>query len=151
MAAAVFATSEIEASAYLAAFVMGLVAGNSDVFGIPRDEQHFASFEHFVVQVSDIAVVGVFVLLGINLDLGRLWDDLLPGLVVMAAFLLVIRPLVVVICLGADRPGRWTRRRSSSSRGAARPASCRRRSPACSSPTASRAASSPSRWSRSRC
>ena len=43
-------------------------------------EQHFACFEHFIAQaVGDRRSLGVFVMLGINLPLDALWDDLWAG------------------------------------------------------------------------
>ena len=54
-------------------------------------------------------MLAVFVTLGINLPLGALWDDLGGGLLVMAAFIFVARPLTVLLCLLPDRRGRWTR------------------------------------------
>ena len=44
-----------------------------------------------------------------NLPLDALWDDLGPGLLVMAVFILVARPLTVFACLLPDRRGGWTR------------------------------------------
>jgi cell volume regulation protein A len=62
-----------------------------------------------MAQLSELAVLAVFVTLGINLPLQALWDDLWGGLVVMAAFLLVARPVTVAACLLPDRRARWTR------------------------------------------
>ena len=62
-----------------------------------------------MTQASEIAVLAVFVTLGINLPLDALWDNLWGGLVVMVVFLFVARPLTVLACLLPDRRGRWTR------------------------------------------
>jgi cell volume regulation protein A len=104
-----FGTEELGGSAYLAAFLMGLIVGNSETFGIRRDSDHARQLESFVTQVSELAVLTVFVTLGINLPLDALWDNLWGGLVVMAVFLLVARPLTVAASLLPDRRGRWTR------------------------------------------
>ena len=62
-----------------------------------------------MTHVSELAVLAVFVTLGINLPLDALWDNLWGGLVVMVVFLFVARPLTVLACLLPDRRGRWTR------------------------------------------
>ncbi len=105
-----FAVDEIGGSAYLAAFVMGLMVGNADLFGIDH-EPHGACtlFETFIAQLSEIAVIAVFVTLGINLPLDALREHFLGGLVVMAVFIFVARPLAVLVCLSVDRRARWTR------------------------------------------
>ena len=96
-------------SGYLAAFVMGLVVGNMDLLGIRRPEEHFAVLEHFSAQAAEVAMLAVFVTLGLNLPLDALRDDLCAGLAIMAVFILVARPLTVFACLLPDRRGGWTR------------------------------------------
>jgi potassium/hydrogen antiporter len=109
VAAEYFASEEIGASGYLAAFVMGLVVGNMDLLRLPRHRQHFALLEGFTAQAAEVAILAVFVTLGVNLPLDALWDDLGPGLLVMAVFILVARPLTVFACLLPDWRGGWTR------------------------------------------
>jgi cell volume regulation protein A len=104
-----FTTDEIGGSAYLAAFVMGLIVGNMDRLGLGRHTEHEAQLDDFMRHVSELAVLAVFVTLGINLPLDALWDNLWGGLVVMAAFLFLARPLTVLACLLPDRRGHWTR------------------------------------------
>jgi potassium/hydrogen antiporter len=104
-----FTTDELGGSAYLAAFVMGLIVGNTERLGLRRHQDHTAQLESFLGQVSEIAVLAVFVTLGINLPLHAVWDNLWGGLAVMAVFLLVARPVTVLSCLLPDRRGRWTR------------------------------------------
>lgn len=104
-----FTTDELGGSAYLAAFLMGLIVGNMGRLGFHHHEEHRRQLDQFMGQVSEIAVLAVFVTLGINLPVGDLWDHLAGGLVVMAAFLFVARPLTVAVCLLPDRRSRWTR------------------------------------------
>ena len=104
-----FAVDGIGGSAYLAAFVMGLMVGNAELFGIEREARALHTFETFIAQISEIAVIAVFVTLGINLPLDALRDHFLGGLLVMAVFIFVARPLAVLVCLSLDRRGRWTR------------------------------------------
>lgn len=104
-----FTTDELGGSAYLAAFVMGLIVGNMEELGFGRHASHARQLEDFMSHVSELAVLAVFVTLGINLPLDALWDNLWGGLVVMVAFLFVARPITVLVCLLPDRRGRWTR------------------------------------------
>ena len=48
-------------------------------------------------------------MLGANIPFDDLGEHLLPALAVLAALLLVARPLVVLACTMADRQARWTR------------------------------------------
>jgi cell volume regulation protein A len=104
-----FTTDQLGGSAYLAAFLMGLIVGNTERLGLGRHEDHTRRLAEFMTNVSELAVLAVFVTLGINLPLDALWDDLWGGLVVMAVFLFVARPVTVVACLLPDRRGRWAR------------------------------------------
>jgi cell volume regulation protein A len=109
VAAQYFASEEIGGSGYLAAFVMGLVVGNMDLFRIRRPAHHFRVLEAFTGQAADVAMLAVFVTLGLNLPFDSLRDNLWAGLGVMAVFILVARPVTVLACLLPDRRGAWTR------------------------------------------
>ena len=103
-----FSSETLGGSAYLAAFVMGLIVGNMDEFKLRQHEESERMLEGFVGQVAEIAVLLIFVTLGINLPFDALGEYFLGGLVVMAVFIFVARPLTVLACLLPDRPGRCT-------------------------------------------
>jgi cell volume regulation protein A len=104
-----FSSETLGGSAYLAAFVMGLIVGNMGEFRLGQHEESERMLEGFVAQVAEIAVLLIFVTLGINLPFDALGKYFLGGLLVMAVFIFVARPLTVLACLLPDRPGRWTR------------------------------------------
>ena len=104
-----FSSETLGGSAYLAAFVMGLIVGNMDEFRLSQHEESERMLEDFVGQVAEIAVLLVFVTLGINLPFDALSKYFLGGLLVMAVFIFVARPVTVFACLLPDRRGRWTR------------------------------------------
>jgi cell volume regulation protein A len=104
-----FSSETLGGSAYLAAFVMGLIVGNMGEFKLRQHEESERLLKSFVGQVAEIAVLLIFVTLGINLPFGALWQYLLGGLLVMAIFIFVARPITVLACLLPDRRGRWTR------------------------------------------
>ncbi len=97
-------------SPYLAAFIAGLVVGNKDLFRVDHDHRQEEALETYTAQTVDIVVLAIFVVLGLNLDAALLWDNLWAGLAVMAAFILVARPLTVGVSLGLDRRAGWTLR-----------------------------------------
>jgi cell volume regulation protein A len=104
-----FSSETLGGSAYLAAFVMGLIVGNMDEFRLSQHEESEKMLEDFVGQVAEIAVLLVFVTLGINLPFDALSKYFLGGLLVMVVFIFIARPVTVVACLLPDRRGRWTR------------------------------------------
>lgn len=104
-----FTTDELGGSAYLAAFVMGLIVGNMEQLGLGRHADHARQLDEFMSHTAELAVLAVFVTLGINLPLDALLDNLWGGLAVMAVFLFVARPVTVLACLLPDRRGAWTR------------------------------------------
>jgi NhaP-type Na+/H+ or K+/H+ antiporter len=62
--------------------------------------------ESFVGQVAEIAVLLIFVTLGMNLPFDALGEYFFGGLLVMAVFIFVARPVTVLACLLPDRLGR---------------------------------------------
>ena len=104
-----FSVDEIGGSGYLAAFVIGLIVGNMELLGLGQHDRDAIRLEAFVSQISEIAVLAVFVTLGINLPFEQLGDHLVRGLVVVVFFMFVVRPVVVLACLLPDRRGSWTR------------------------------------------
>lgn len=109
VALAYFSNEALHGSGYLAAFVMGLIVGNMGEIRLGQSEEHAKLLEGFVAQISDIATVLVFVTLGLNLPFDSLGKYLLGGLVVIAVFIFIARPITVLACLLPDRRGGWTR------------------------------------------
>jgi potassium/hydrogen antiporter len=104
-----FSSETLGGSAYLAAFVMGLIVGNMGEFKLGQHEQSERMLEDFAGQVAEISVLLVFVTLGMNLPFEALSEYFLGGLLVMAVFIFIARPLTVLACLLPDRRGEWTR------------------------------------------
>ena len=104
-----FSVEYLGGSGYLAAFVMGLIVGNMELLRLGQHDEHADLLEGFASQVTEISVLLVFVTLGVNMPFEALNEYLIGGLVVMAVFIFVARPLTVLACLLPDRRGRWTR------------------------------------------
>ncbi|GAA3155961.1 potassium/proton antiporter [Planomonospora alba] len=80
------------ASAIIAAYLSGIVLGNAVL-------PHRAATRSFAEGAAWLAQIGLFVMLGLLVDPGRLPGALLPALVVGLVLLLVARPVSVVLCL----------------------------------------------------
>ena len=100
---------EAGGSGYLGAFLAGLIVGNMDRLGLAMHSHHESEMRTLVSVVADVMVIFVFITLGANLPWHDILDHLAPALAVVAALVLVARPLAVVACLTPDRRGGWTR------------------------------------------
>jgi cell volume regulation protein A len=96
-------------SGYLGAFLAGLIVGNMEHLGLAMHDPHKADMRAFAFNLSDFVTLIVFVVLGANLPFEALGDNLLPAMAVLAALILVARPLTVFACVLPDRGGRWER------------------------------------------
>lgn len=97
-------------SGYLGAFVAGLIVANMDELRLAMHDRHEAEVRVLASAATDVVVILVFLTLGANLPLGEVRDELWGALAVVAALVLVARPLTVAACLLPDRRARWTRR-----------------------------------------
>ncbi|WP_240012254.1 potassium/proton antiporter [Actinokineospora sp. PR83] len=80
------------ASGLLAAYVAGLVLGNSKL-------PHRSDTVSFAEGLGWLAQIGLFVLLGLFASPGRLLDAIIPGLVAGALLTLLARPLSVLVSM----------------------------------------------------
>jgi potassium/hydrogen antiporter len=96
-------------SGYLGAFLAGLIVGNMRLLGLSMHDEHKRDLLIASRSLADIVTIFVFVLVGANLPFGKIGDELLPGLAVVAVLLLVARPITVAICCLPDRRSRWSR------------------------------------------
>jgi potassium/hydrogen antiporter len=97
-------------SGYLGAFLAGLIVGNMDQLGLAMHSEHERDMRQFAFNVADLITLFVFVMLGANLPFDELGSNLLPALAVLAALMLVARPITVLACAMPDRAAKWTRR-----------------------------------------
>jgi len=104
-----FSIDSAGGSGYLGAFLAGLIVGNMDQLRLAMHSHHEREMRTLVSIVSEVTVILVFITLGANLPWGDIADNLAPALAVVAALILVARPLTVLACLLLDRRGRWSR------------------------------------------
>jgi cell volume regulation protein A len=99
-AVVIFALAEVgHGSGFLAAYVAGLVVGNSAI-------RAHNTVVTFLDATTWLAQIGMFVVLGLLSWPERLPQTILPALAVAAALMLVARPAAVFLCL-APYPFNW--------------------------------------------
>jgi cell volume regulation protein A len=96
-------------SGYLGAFLAGLIVGNMKMLGLSMHDEHSRDLMITSRSLADIVTIFVFVLVGANLPLQALGEEILPALAVVAVLLLVARPVTVAICMLPDRRSGWSR------------------------------------------
>ena len=104
-----FSLDSAGGSGYLGAFLAGLIVGNMERLGLAMHSKHERELRQFAFSVADLVTLFVFVVLGANIPFEALGNDLLPALGVLAALLLVARPITVLACTLPDRRSKWTR------------------------------------------
>ena len=105
-----FSTDWAGGSGYLGAFLAGLIVGNMDRLGLGMHSEHERDMRSLVETITEVVVILVFMTLGANLPWSDVRDNFVPALIVVVlGLILLARPLTVLVCLGADRRGAWTR------------------------------------------
>jgi cell volume regulation protein A len=106
--AAYFAADGLQASGFMAVFVFGIMLGNKDSFGFKMKEGEARKLEDYVATTAFIMRLFIFILLGAQVDFGLMDQYLMGGVVVVAIFMLVARPVTVFLCALPDRRAQWS-------------------------------------------
>ena len=104
-----FSLDSAGGSGYLGAFLAGLIVGNMEQLGLAMHSRHEREMREFAGNLADLVTLFVFLVLGANIPFDDLGANLLPALAVVAALILLARPLTVFACTVPDRGGGWTR------------------------------------------
>jgi cell volume regulation protein A len=104
-----FSLDSAGGSGYLGAFLAGLIVGNMERLGLAMHSEHERDMRQFAFNTADLVTFFVFLVLGANIPFDELGENLLPAIAVLAALLLLARPLTVLACTLPDRRGAWTR------------------------------------------
>ncbi|HKS83943.1 MAG TPA: cation:proton antiporter [Pseudolabrys sp.] len=105
---AYFAADGLQASGFMAVFVFGIVIGNKDAFGFKMHATEAQKLDDFVMTTAFIMRLFIFLLLGSQVDFHLMRQYWLGGIIVVATFMLVARPLTVFLCALPDRRARWS-------------------------------------------
>lgn len=103
-----FSLDSAGGSGYLGAFLAGLIVGNMERLGLAMHSKHERELRQFAFSIADLVTLFVFVVLGANIPFDALGNYLLPAFGVLAALLLVARPITVLACTLPDRRSKWT-------------------------------------------
>jgi cell volume regulation protein A len=105
---AYFAADGLQSSGFMAVFVFGIMIGNKDAFGFRMPQAEVQKLDDFVMTTAFIMRLFIFLLLGAQVDfqlIGQYWSG---GVIVVAIFMLVARPLTVFLCALPDRRAKWS-------------------------------------------
>jgi cell volume regulation protein A len=106
--AAYFAADGLQSSGFMAVFVFGIMLGNKESFGFKMEEGEARKLEDYVATTAFIMRLFIFILLGAQVDFGLMNQYLVGGVVVVAIFMLVARPVTVFLCALPDRRAQWS-------------------------------------------
>jgi potassium/hydrogen antiporter len=106
--ASFLAADQLQASGFMAVFVFGIAIGNRDVLGFKMSETEERRLEEFVATTALLMRMFIFILLGSQVDFALTQRYLLPGIGVVLAFMLIARPVAVLVCALPDRRAKWT-------------------------------------------
>ncbi|MGH3103635.1 MAG: cation:proton antiporter [Gaiellaceae bacterium] len=110
VAGSYFSSDSAGGSGYLGAFLAGLIVGNMGQLRLAMHSHHESAMRVLTSTIADVMVMFVFLTLGANLpSWDQITDHLAPAAAVLAALILVARPLAVLACLVPDRRGAWLR------------------------------------------
>jgi len=105
---AYFVADGLHSSGFMAVFVFGMVIGNKDAFGFEMDGREQQQLDDYVTTTAFIMRLFIFLLLGSQVDFALMSQYLVGGVVVVAVFMLVARPLTVFLCALPDRRAKWS-------------------------------------------
>lgn len=101
---------DMHASGFMAVFVAGIIIGNRELFGFRLEADETRRLVEYVDITSLVMRVFIFVLLGAQVDFHLIGAHLWASLGVVLIFMLVARPLTVLLCAAPDRRARWSGR-----------------------------------------
>jgi cell volume regulation protein A len=105
---AYFAADGLQASGFMAVFVFGIVIGNKDAFGFKMPASEQQKLDDYVMTTAFIMRLFIFILLGAQVDFRLMGEFWLGGVIVVALFMLVARPVTVFLCALPDRRAKWS-------------------------------------------
>ncbi len=106
---AYFAADGLQASGFMAVFVFGMMLGNKNSFGFRMEPGEAQKLDDFVQTTAFIMRLFIFLLLGAQVDFALMGQYATGGVIVVAIFMLVARPIAVFVCAAPDRRARWSR------------------------------------------
>jgi cell volume regulation protein A len=97
----------INGSGYMSAFIAGLIIGNKELLGFNLEQEEDKELEDFIGSTSLIMRMFIFILLGSQVDFALLNTYWIGGIILVAIFMLIARPIAVFLCCLPDRRAKW--------------------------------------------
>ena len=110
VAGAYLGADGLHASGFMAVFTAGILVGNRERFGFALAPGETRRLHEYVETTSLMLRMAIFMLLGAQVRFGVVSAHLLGGLAVVAVFMLLARPLTVLLCTAWDPRARWSGR-----------------------------------------
>lgn len=101
--------ADFHASGFMGVFVAGLFIGNRESFGYRLSHSQQEGLQDFIETTALIMRMFIFILLGSQVNFALIKEHLWAALAIVAVFMLVARPVTVLLCAGIDRRARWSR------------------------------------------
>jgi cell volume regulation protein A len=98
----------LQASGFMAVFVFGIVLGNKESFGFNMSMTEHKRLDEYVLTTAFIMRMFIFILLGSQVDFSLMNKHLAGGIAVIMIFMLIARPVTVLLCALPDRRVRWS-------------------------------------------
>ncbi|MEG0855447.1 MAG: cation:proton antiporter [Terrisporobacter sp.] len=96
-------------SGYMSVFIAGLVAGNKKFFHLWIEDEIYVEAVHFRENISTIARMSIFIILGTHLDLQSLIKYGGKAFLIVLILIFIARPIVVIVCTAFDIKAAWSK------------------------------------------
>ena len=106
---AYMAADGLQASGFMAVFMFGVVLGNHKELGFKAVHQEEAHLEQFVLSTAFVMRTFIFILLGSQVNFALIQQHGAGSIIVVALFMVIVRPITVFICAAMDRQANWSR------------------------------------------
>lgn len=107
---AYLSADDFGASGFMAVFVAGIILGNRHSFGFTLSTNEDRRLHEYADTTALIMRVVIFILLGAQMNLPLIAHELWGTLGCIVIFMLLARPLTVLVCALPDRRTRWSPR-----------------------------------------
>lgn len=108
VAGAYLGADDMHASGFMAVFVAGIIIGNRELFGFRLEPGETRRLVEYVDITSLVMRVFIFMLLGMQVNFSLIGAHLWGSLGVVLVFMLLARPVTVLLCAAPDRRARWS-------------------------------------------
>jgi cell volume regulation protein A len=99
---------DTQTSGFMAVFVFGIILGNKESFGFRMNLREHKKLQEYVARTAMIMRMFIFILLGSQVDFSLMGKFLFGGVIIVTIFMLIARPITVILCALPDRRAKWS-------------------------------------------